>query len=247
MSWVTKTLTSSIGQKLVMSLSGLFLVIFLVTHLAGNISLLSADGRAFNEYAHFMKHTKVIVIGEVVMFAFILLHIVQAVALSKKNNAARSQKYAVPHKNEKVSWTSKYMMHFGIVILAFLVLHLVDFFSYKYFREASLNGIDFSNLGYLELKDAFYKNADKVYLPNLHAKVHEVYVNSPIHWIIYPAAMAVIGFHLNHGFQSAFRTLGFKHQKYMPIIQKTGLAYAIIIPLAFALIPVFIKFGLTFG
>ena len=234
MSWVKNTLTSSIGQKIVMSLSGLFLIVFLVSHLTGNISLLLNDGATFNEYAHFMKHNKVIVIGEVVMFAFILLHIVQAIALSKKNNSARSQKYAVPHKNEKVNWTSKYMMHFGIVILVFLVLHLVDFFSFKYFREAALEGIDFTNLGYLIQQhfEVAHSTTGEI-IPNLHAKVHEVYVNSPIHWIIYPVAMFVIGLHLSHGFQSAFQTLGLNHKKYTPIIKTVGTVYAIVIPVSY--------------
>lgn len=247
MSWVKNTLTSSLGQKFLMSISGLSLVIFLLVHLAGNFSLLLNNGSAFNEYAHFMKANKLIVASEFGLFGMFLLHIVQGIVLAKKNSGARSQKYAVPHKNEKVSWTSKYMIHMGIVILAFFILHLVDFFSFKYFREAALEGMDFSQLGYLVQDTWMVKGADGTSIPNLHAKVHEVYVNSPVHWIIYPLSMLVIGFHLAHGFQSAFQTLGLNHKKYTPAIKAVGIGYAILIPALFAMIPLFIKFGLTFG
>lgn len=247
MSWVKDTLTSSLGQKIVMSLTGLGLVGFLLVHLAGNISLLSVDGTAFNEYAHFMKHNTLIKISEYGLFGMIILHIVQGILVSMKNASARSQKYAVPHKNDKVSWTSKYMIHFGIVILAFIILHLWDFFSFKFFREEALANIDFSGVKYLTIKTWEMLGADGTMIPNLHAKVHEVYVGSPIHWIIYPIAMFVIALHLHHGFQSAFQSLGINHKKYTPLIKKVGVAYAVVIPLLFALIPIFIKFGLTFG
>lgn len=247
MSWVKDTLTSSLGQKVIMSLTGLGLVVFLLVHLIGNISLLYIDGNAFNEYAHFMKHNTIIKVSEYGLFAMIILHVVQGILLAGKNSSARSQKYAVPHKSEKVNWTSKYMIHFGIVILAFLILHLWDFFSFKFFREEALQGIDFTNVQYLTLKTWQFLGADGTMLPNLHAKVHEVYVNSPIHWIIYPIAMFVVGLHLNHGFQSAFQSLGINHKKYTPLIKTIGTAYAILIPLAFAIIPLFIKFGVVFG
>jgi succinate dehydrogenase / fumarate reductase, cytochrome b subunit len=247
MSWVKNTLTSSIGQKLIISLTGLGLVVFLLVHLIGNISLLSIDGTAFNEYAHFMKHNPLIKISEYGLFGMIILHVVQAIVISKKNAAARPQKYAVSHSHPNVSWTSKYMIHFGIVILAFLILHLWDFFSFKFFREEALMDIDFSNISYLKVKTWQMLGADGTMIPNLHAKVHEVYINSPIHWFIYPLAMIVVGLHLAHGFQSAFQTLGINHKKYTPAIKSVGIAYAVIIPLAFGLIPVFIKFGFTFG
>jgi succinate dehydrogenase / fumarate reductase, cytochrome b subunit len=244
MSWVKNTLTSSIGQKLVMGLTGLFLIIFLLIHLIGNISLLSADGEAFNKYAYFMKHNPVIKIGEVFMFLGFLLHIVQGIALMRKNGAARSQGYAVAHKHEKVKITSKYMGPFGIVILLFLGLHLYDFFSFKYFRDLHTN-LDTTNITYLK-DTASQVIYDGVEMENLHAKVHEVYVNSPIHWIVYLVSMIVVGLHLSHGFQSAFQTLGVNHPKYSPIIKGLGTVYSIIIPLAFALIPLLLKFDFHF-
>lgn len=231
MSWVKNTLTSSIGQKIVMSLTGLFLITFLVIHLIGNISLLYADGEAFNQYAHFMKHNPLIRIGEYVMFAGFLIHIVQGIILVRKNDSARSQGYAVAHKHEKVKMTSKYMGPFGIIILLFLGLHLWDFFSFKYFR----------------LLDSAKVTYDGVEMDNLFAKVIEVYTTSPVHWIIYPISMFVIALHLNHGFQSAFQSLGINHKKYTPTIKTVGAIYSVAIPLALALIPILIKFGKTIG
>jgi succinate dehydrogenase / fumarate reductase, cytochrome b subunit len=231
MSWVKNTLTSSIGQKVVMSLTGLFLITFLIVHLIGNISLLYTDGDAFNTYAHFMKYNPLIKIGEIVMGVVFLLHIVQGILLMKKNASARTQGYAVAHKHEKVSFTSKYMGQFGLVILAFLILHLWDFFSFKYWRKSDIP---------MEIIDG-------VKVENLFAKVIQVYTESPIHWIIYPAAMFVLALHLNHGLQSAFQTLGWNHKKYTPAIKAVGAAYSFIIPLALALIPILIKFGITIG
>ena len=231
MSWVKDTLTSSIGQKVIMSLTGLGLIIFLLVHLAGNISLLFEEGETFNRYAHFMKHNTLIKISEYGLFGMFIIHIIQGIMVSKKNSGARSQKYAVPHKNEKVNWTSKYMIHFGIIILVFLLLHLWDFFSFKYFRE-------------LDIPNALV-TYDGVEMHNLFGKVIDVYTKSPVHWIIYPIAMLVLGFHLNHGFQSAFQTLGWNHKKYTPIIKGAGTVYAVVIPLVLAVIPILIKLGIT--
>ena len=122
MSWVKETFSSSLGKKLVMAITGLFLVQFLLVHLIGNFPLLLDDnGEAFNAYAHFMKHNKIIVISEVVLFLGFIFHIVQGIQLVFANKAARSQGYSVSHKNSKVNPMSKYMGPFGMVILVFLI------------------------------------------------------------------------------------------------------------------------------
>ncbi len=229
MSWVKATLTSSIGKKIVMSLTGFFLIGFLVAHLIGNISLLSSTGDKFNEYAHFMKHSPLMVVAEVVMFLGFIFHIVEGITLHLSNGAARKQKYAVANKNKKVDWKSKAMGPFGMVILVFLLVHLWDFFSFKYFRTPGS-----VTLGGVEMAD-------------LWSIVTTTYKESLLHVILYPLAMLVVGFHLAHGFQSAFQSLGLRHAKYTPIIKTIGLAYAILVPLAFAAIPVLIYLGVTIG
>jgi len=228
MSWIQNTLTSSIGRKLVMSITGLFLVVFLVAHLVGNVSLLMEDGAKFNEYAHLMKHNPLIILSEVVLFAGFIAHIVQGILLERKNRGARTQQYAVANDNEKVSWTSKYMGPFGIIILLFLGLHLYDFFRFKYLVAApmiTINGVE---------------------MADLHPIVHNVYKTSIAHLIIYPLAMIIIGLHLSHGFQSAFRSLGLYHVKYTPAIIGLGTVYAIVVPALFAIIPIFVHFGILF-
>jgi len=220
MSWLTKTLSSSVGKKYVMALTGIFLILFLAVHLIGNLSLLKSDnGASFNEYAHFMKHNPLILIGEVVMFLGFILHIVDGISLERKNRASRPVAYAVPIKAEVTSWTSKYMGPFGIVLLVFLLVHLYDFFRYKYFVPVNeMPGTEYSDL------------ASLVYLKFQNI----VYV------LFYVVAMIVTGFHLNHGFQSAFQTLGVNHVKYSPFIKGLGTLYAIVVPLGMAIIPVLI-------
>jgi succinate dehydrogenase / fumarate reductase cytochrome b subunit len=231
MSWVKATLTSSIGKKLVMSITGLFLIGFLVAHLIGNISLLSSTGDKFNEYAHFMKHNTLIVLSEVVLFLGFIFHIAQGLILESGNRGARKQKYTVANKNEKVDWKSKYMGPFGVVILIFLLVHLWDFFRFKYAFPEGLGNVEV--------------NGEMI--PDLYGRVIAVYTGSILHVILYPLAMLVIGFHLAHGFQSAFQSLGWRHKKYTPLIKTVGLAYAVLVPLAFAAIPVLIYLGITIG
>ena len=212
-----------------MATTGLFLVIFLVAHLAGNVALLFDDGGvAFNSYAHFMKHNKLIVASEVILFLGFIFHIVQGIKIVIANKAARPTNYAMSSQSKVENKNSKYMGPFGIVILAFLVLHLFDFFRFKYFAASPMMTVDGE-----EIADLF-----KI--------VIETYQGSIIHVIIYPIAMLVIGFHLNHGFQSAFQSLGLNHPKYTPTIKCIGTAYSIIVPLAFALIPILIKAGVSF-
>ncbi len=221
MSWLTKTLTSSIGKKLIMSLTGIFLIVFLAEHLIGNLLLLKTDGGlAFNEYAHFMKESIFIRIAEVGLFAGILLHIVQGILLIGNNKSARPVGYS-SNKSGVDNWASKLMGPFGVVILLFLIIHLYNFFSYKYFRPHLV------------------ENMPGTDIPDMAGLVYSTFAN-PLEVILYVVAMLVVSFHLWHGFQSAFQTLGINHKKYTPFIKGLGGAYAIIIPLALAAIPIII-------
>lgn len=225
-------ITSSIARKFVMSLTGLFLIGFLVAHLLGNLSLLNCDGgEAFNEYAHFMKHSTLMVIGEVVMFLGFIMHIVMGIQLIFKNKAARPIAYAKENAEVKSPF-SKYMSHLGILLMVLLLWHLFDFFSYKYFAGLR-GGIEMVTIGGVEMADM----ATIVY-----AKLSEL-----PHIIMYTVFMILISFHLHHGFQSAFQSMGLNHKKYTPIIKMAGTAYAILIPLGFALIPILIYLGVAGG
>ena len=224
-------ITSSIARKFVMSITGLFLISFLLVHLVGNLTLLKCDGgNAFNEYAHFMKHNPLIAASEVVLFLGFILHIVQGIALVRINRAARPIQYAHKDNTETKSAYSKYMAQLGIIILILLIWHLWDFFSYKYFSD--LRG----GIGMVII--------DGVEMPDLASIVYDE-LSELSHLIMYLVFMIVLALHLHHGFQSAFQSLGLNHKKYTPIIKKIGVAYAILVPLAFAIVPIAIFFGLA--
>lgn len=227
MTWFTKLLTSSIGRKLLMSLTGLFLIIFLVVHVAGNLQLLKSDGgRAFNEYSQFMTSNLVIKIVGILNYTMILVHVIWAIMLGRQNRSARgAQGYAV--QNNSSHWTSRNMGILGTLILLFLIFHLRGFW-----YEMHFGGIDKVTYDDEPVKDLF------TVVKAAYSQVWYV--------AIYLVGMAVLAFHLWHGFISAFQTLGLNHPKYNPVIKFVGKAFAIIVPFLFAIIPVLMYFEITF-
>lgn len=228
MSWATTLFKSSLGRKLVMSLTGIFLIFFLLEHLIGNVLLVTSiheGGEAFNEYAHFMKSTLIIRIAEVGLFAGFMIHIIEGIVLIIKNRKARPVRYAVSTKSKTTSTSSRYMGALGIILLVFFIIHLNNFFRYKYLpTEHTPAEITLSNGEYAE---------------DMAALVYHDFESLGM-VIFYVIAMAVVGLHLWHGFQSAFQTLGLNHNKYTPLIHKLGKGFSIIVPLGMALIPVII-------
>lgn len=226
MSWFTNFLSSSIGQKLIMSLTGLFLIVFLVVHLVGNLQLLIDDGgQQFNLYAKFMTTNPLIKITSYGLYAFILLHAFQGLYIKWRNTQARGeQKYAVKitRATSTNATAAKFMAQLGIIIFVFLIIHMYQF----WFKM---------KVGMLEMVQ--YEGIDYA-VNNLYAPVQAAFT-SPIFVIFYVVCMGVVGMHLWHGFQSAFQTLGLNHKKYTPIIQFLGKAYSIVIPVGFAIIPIF--------
>ncbi len=224
MSWFTNFLTSSIGQKFVMSITGLFLILFLVVHLAGNLQLLHNDGgEAFNVYAYFMTHNPLIKTVSYVLYIFILIHAIQGILLVRKNRAARgSQGYSV--KKTRTVGTSAFastrMGALGIIIFVFILIHM-----YQFWLQMKLDRLPYVTIDGTEYKDLYWITA-------------QTYENIGF-VIFYVVSMVVIAFHLWHGFQSAFQTLGLNHKKYTPVIKFVGKAYSIIVPALFALIPIY--------
>ncbi len=225
--WFFGFLTSSIGKKLLMALTGIFLILFLAVHLAGNLQLLHNDGGvAFNVYADFMGNNPLIQFISKGNFFFILLHAVLGTFLWWKNRAARgAQGYAVTvtRATETSPFFAKYMWAFGVVILVFIIVHLVQFWAMMHYGEIGY-GIDMVNIEGKEVR-------------NLYALVSNTFLN-PGFVVFYVVSMIVIAFHLWHGFQSAFQTMGLKHPKYSPIIKFIGAAYSVLVPLGFAVIPI---------
>ncbi len=226
MSWFSKFITSSIGQKVIMSLTGLFLTLFLAVHLLGNLQLLQDDGgEAFNVYAYFMTHNPLIKTISYLLYASILLHAVQGILIWRSNKAARgTHRYAVNHARS-TERASRNMAWLGIVIFVFILLHLYQFWFQMHW----------GNLVYVEY-DGYTQP-----VKDLYALVAETY-KSPGFVLFYVISMAVVGFHLWHGFWSLFQTIGLNHSKYTPLIKGIGAAYAVIVPLLFAVIPVVMYF-----
>ena len=229
MNWLSNFLTSSIGRKLIMSLTGLFLIVFLIVHLVGNLQLLANDGgESFNSYAYFMTTNPLIKFMSYGLYFFILLHAFLGIVIWWKNKAAKGSSYAVS-SGANVTWASKNMAILGTLILAFIFIHMGDFWYKMKFTDqlamVSVNGME------AQVKD-------------LYTQVAYTFKN-PLMVGAYVIGMIVLGLHLWHGFQSAFQTLGLNHSKYTPIIKKLGQYYAVIIPLAYAIIPLYYFFVLN--
>ncbi len=219
MGWLTNFFTSSIGRKVVMALTGLFLISFLLVHGAINALLFKDDGGLlFNEASLFMETNIVIRILEVVLFAGFIIHILQSLVITLKNRKTRPVNYEVFDRNANSKWYSRSMGILGSLILVFLVIHLRNFFIETHFTD---------NLG-------FDQNGN----PDLYAVVKEAF-EAPIYVAFYLISMAVLAYHLLHGFQSAFRSLGLKYKKYTPAIEWTGLVFSIGISVLFAAMPLF--------
>lgn len=214
-----------------MSLTGLFLVLFLVVHLAGNLQLLIDDkGETFNAYAYMMANNPLIKVIAIGNYVFIALHTVQGILLAIKNRQAKGSKYAVS-TNKTASWASKNMALLGTLILAFLLIHMGDFWFKMKFTPGELSDVSVAGVEG-QVKDLFTK----------------VQYSFSQAWIVivYLIGLIVLSFHLSHGFQSAFQTLGLNHKKYTPFIKALGKGYSILVPLGFAIIPI-VYFGDNMG
>jgi len=252
MSEFKQTFNSSLGKKLIMALTGLFLCTFLIVHLGGNLLLFKHDdGFGFNVYANFLTHFPPIEVIAYLLYLSILVHAVYALVLTLKNRSSRPIGYAVQPKSD-ASWSSKNMGLLGSILFLFIVIHMSDFwFSYKYsdrlgykeYRTDLSSGIttssDFTPTSpKFENSISTENNTEIVRVKDLHARVASSFSNI---WyvIFYVIAMGAVSFHLLHGFQSAFRTLGWVHRKYTPIVEFIGTwFFAVIIPLGFAAMPV---------
>lgn len=220
MKW-SEIFTSSVGKKWVMALTGLFLISFLVIHVGLNACIWANDGGTmFNAGAHFMGSTVVIRLLEIgLMFGFVL-HIVQGLMLEWQNRNKRKKGYAVSMGNKGSKWYSRSMGLLGTLILIFLVIHLAHFWVPNRSHQGWLLGEEI-NL-YESMKATFQTE-----------------------WvvIVYLLGCISLAWHLLHGFQSAFRTLGISNKKYLVMLNGIGICFSIIVPLAFAMMPVSFYLG----
>ncbi len=211
-------LKSSIGKKFIMGLTGLFLITFLIVHVSINSLLFIPDsGEAFNAAAGFMAHNPVIRIVEIGLFIGLILHIYQAWVLTRANQKARPTAYAQIAGAANSSWYSRSMGLLGTLLLLFLVMHLYHF--------------------WWPTKVAVFSHSEH----NTFENIRSVFSHEPMGYVsalLYVVGCISLAYHLLHGFQSAFQTLGLNHRKYTPIIKFIGIAFSIIVPLVFALMPI---------
>ena len=216
---------SSLSKKYFMAATGLFLCIFLIGHLAGNLQLFltGEEGKLqFNEYALFMTTFPAVKILSYLTYFSIIFHAIDGILLTIKNRKARPTAYAYSRPDKNTSFPARNMAILGSLILVFIVLHLSNFWVTMHWGE-------------LDTDIWLDANGNR----DLHAVVVRSFKQL---WyvIVYVVCMIVLGFHLWHGFQSGFQSLGLNHPRYTPIIKKTGVAFSIIVPALFAAIPVFI-------
>lgn len=220
---LTKALWSSVGKKILMALTGLAMIIFLIEHLSGNLLLFNKNPDPFNKYSHFLiSFGWIIIVAELILIAILIFHIVSGVSVflgKKKARPVSYKKTANAGGPSKKTISSTTMIYTGILIFVFLAIHLKTFKFGSYYTT----------------------NVDGVEMRDLYRLVIEVF-QKPGYVIWYVAAMAFLGFHLRHGFWSAFQSLGAYHPRYMPIIYAIGIIVAIVLAVGFLGIPIWIYF-----
>jgi succinate dehydrogenase / fumarate reductase cytochrome b subunit len=227
---ISAVVNSSIGKKVLMALTGLFLAFFLANHLYTNLLLYKPifdptdGGKAFNEASHALVTSILIRIVEVFLFGSIIYHVVQAVRLTMENKKARPVEYASGSK-AKTSWVSKNMGLTGSVILFFLIVHLYNFFL-PYRIQGTVGGIE--------------PVGDKITL----AKSVAFALQNPWYAGIYLISVILIGMHLSHGIRSGFQSIGLNNTKYDPLLEKMAVGYSALITVGFASFPIMFYFNI---
>jgi succinate dehydrogenase / fumarate reductase cytochrome b subunit len=204
---------SSIGKKITMSLTGLFLCTFLVEHLVGNLILFVGE-EAYNSYTEFMVSNPIIRAVEILLFASLLFHPLVGLLLWIANKRARPNKYEVYKLKENAPLASRMTMLTGGFIFVFLVVHLRTFFAPLRFGDVH---------------------------PSAYRLVQEAFSNG-LYSAFYIVALIFLGFHLRHGFQAAFQTLGLRSKKYVGLLDAIAFIFWFLIPLGFATLPVYFYF-----
>ncbi|GAB4339126.1 MAG: hypothetical protein Kow0037_23780 [Calditrichia bacterium] len=220
---------STVGKKLFIGITGLSLFGFIVIHLLGNLTLFSADGNLLNGYAHKLESLGALLyVAELILLVAFLFHMILAVTETLKNRRARGgQKYVVSHSAggaSKKTLASSTMIYTGIVIILFTIFHLITF----KFGPGVAEGY------------SVVKNGETV--RDLHRLVVESFQNE---WLVlgYVLVMLFLGFHLRHGFWSAFQSLGIAHPKLTPFFYSLGAILAVLLAGGFLVLPVYIYFA----
>lgn len=221
MKWLLTALSSSVGKKFLMAITGLLLCGFLVAHLAGNL-LLPAGGSLFNDYAKKLHENEgLLMVAETGLFAIFVLHLYLAFSLTGGNVMARGKGYAVTESKREDTISKarpdKWMIGSGIVLLLYLCLHLFDFKLHRFGMDEELTRLA--------------GDSDVV---TTEVAIHVL--QSPVTMIGYAAGFVFLFAHLSHGVSSAFQSLGISHPKYNSLIRYGGLAFAALISIGFFIV-----------
>jgi succinate dehydrogenase / fumarate reductase cytochrome b subunit len=233
MNW-TSFFTSSVGKKLVMAFTGLFLISFLIVHVGLNSCIFNDleifdpndNGKMFNKAAHFMGSSLVIRIMEIGLFIGFFIHIIQGFVLEFQNRARRKQGYKVKMGTKGSTWYSKSMGLLGTLLLLFLIMHVSHFWIPSRVTH--------------DLIPVRYGDGDTEY-HDLFERMVAIFQNP---WIVllYVLGCISLAWHLLHGFQAAFRTVGLHNTKFIALVKTVGLGFSIFVPLLFALMPISMYF-----
>ena len=213
---------SSIGRKLIMSITGLFLILFVLVHLSVNLLLIFDDtGALFNKAAYFMATNPIIKIVEPVLALGFAFHIVYATIITIQNKKARQKQYYINNNQKSSTWASRNMFILGALIATFLIIHLSNYF-YK---------IKLGIMPKIEI--------DGTLMNNTYLVVSSSFINHFWYSLIYVAGGILLGLHLTHGFWSAFQTIGWTNTLWLKRLKIIALVYAIIIATGFSIIPLY--------
>lgn len=223
MNWLYKFFVSSIGRKVLMALTGLFLISFLIVHaLINSLIFVNDGGVTFTRWAHFMATNPIIRTIEIVLVVGFLLHIFQGLLLWKKNRDARGPvNYMVNSASKNSTWYSRSMTLLGTLILLFLVIHTSNF---------------------------WIPNRKHQFLTGEELPLYQMMISTfsnPIEVVIYLLGCVSLFWHLLHGFKSSFQSLGLNHLKYNKAIATVGTLFSVVISLLFASMPISVYFGLV--
>ena len=216
MSWL---INSSIGRKFIMSISGLFLILFLLFHMSMNLVMVFSF-EAYDMISEFLGANWYAIAGTLVLAAGFIVHILYATLLTLQNRKARGNDRYAMSNNKDASWSSKNMYVLGFVILAFLVLHMIQFWYEMQFKEL------------LGMEGAISKGSQLV-IPLFQ---------QPLYVIVYLVAFVALWFHLTHGFWSALHSVGWNNTVWMNRLKNISYVVATVIVAGFAIIPIYIYF-----
>jgi succinate dehydrogenase / fumarate reductase, cytochrome b subunit len=216
----------SIGKKVIMSITGLFLIVFLLIHLTVNLMILFGQ-EAYNVAAHFMATNPAIKIIEPLLGLGFLFHIIYATVLTLQNRKARPQAYAVRDAAISSTWQSRNMYVLGALVLTFLAIHLSDFYI----------KIKFGAEGAVPTYILHGTTIDDTYTLVIQ-KFNILWFS-----IIYIIGAILLGLHLSHGFWSSFQSIGMSNDKWRNRLHMAGMIYAYLIAIGFSILPLYVLLG----